>query len=108
MLTTPPEVRHVLAVRPDALTAHARIFVEEIARWQKSLAKTLGIEQSETGSVTFVQRFSAMLQSFVHLHVVALDGVFTRETKGGPSVFTRGPRRRRATSRRSRRVWRSG
>jgi hypothetical protein len=40
--------------------------------------------------VTFVQRFSATLQSFVHLHVVAIDGVFTRETKGGPAVFHEG------------------
>ena len=65
MLTTPPEVRHVLAVRPEALTAHARIFVEEIGRWQKEQARARGLDGGETGAVTFVQRFSATLQSFV-------------------------------------------
>ena len=33
VLTAPNEVRRVLALRPDALTAQNRIFVEEIARW---------------------------------------------------------------------------
>ncbi|XYI00721.1 transposase [Sorangium sp. So ce1128] len=40
--------------------------------------------------MTFVQRFDSMLGSFVHFHVVALDGVFTR--KDGPEVvFHQGP-----------------
>ena len=57
MLTVPHEVRRVLALRPDALTAQGRIFVEEIARWQKHAARTSG----ETGAVTFVQRFNSIL-----------------------------------------------
>ncbi|XYI02242.1 transposase [Sorangium sp. So ce1128] len=40
--------------------------------------------------MTFVQRFDSTLGSFVHFHVVALDGVFTR--KDGPEVvFHQGP-----------------
>ena len=38
VLTAPHEVRRVLALRPDALTAQGRIFVEEIARWQNSIS----------------------------------------------------------------------
>ena len=57
VLTAPHEVRRVLALRPDALTAQGRIFVEEIARWQKHAARTRG----ETGAVTFVQRFNSIL-----------------------------------------------
>jgi hypothetical protein len=83
-------VRRVLALRPDALTAQGRIFVEEIGRWQKQQAKVQGIEGGETGAVIFVQRFNATLQSFVHLHVVTLEGVFTREAMGGPAVFHEG------------------
>jgi hypothetical protein len=86
----PGYLRHVLAVRPEALTAHARIFVEEIARWQKQRATARGIDDGETGAVIFVQRFNATLQSFVHLHVIAIDGVFTRETRGGPAAFHEG------------------
>lgn len=90
VLTAPHDVRRVLALHPLALTAGARIFVEEIARWQKQQAKGRGIDGGETGAVTFVQRFNATLQSYVHFHVVALDGVFTREAKGGPAVFHEG------------------
>jgi len=36
VLTAPHDVRRVLAQRPDALTAQNRLFVEEIARWQKA------------------------------------------------------------------------
>lgn len=57
VLTAPHEVRSVLGLRPAALTACGRIFVEEIARWQKQTAKARGIEDGETGAVTFVQRF---------------------------------------------------
>jgi hypothetical protein len=35
VLTAPHEVRRGLALRPDALTAQGRIFVEGLARWQK-------------------------------------------------------------------------
>jgi hypothetical protein len=90
VLTAPFEVRRVLSLRPEALTAQGRIFVEEIARWQNPQAKEQGIENGETGAVTFVQRFSATLQSFVHYHVIAPDGVFTRETRDGPAVFHEG------------------
>src|SRR5262249_28108137 len=82
VLTTPGKVRRLLALRPAALTAQNRIFVEEIARWQKEKAKARGLEGSEMGSVTFVQRFNATLGCFVHLHVVALDGVYVREDSG--------------------------
>src|SRR5437773_1711393 len=90
VLTAPHEIRRVLALRPDALTAENRIFAEEIARWQKQKAKALGVDGGETGSVTFVQRFDGALGSFVPLHVVALDGVFARAADG-TAVFHQGP-----------------
>ena len=90
VLTAPYEVRRVLALRPDALTAQNRFFVEEIARWQKQRAAAFGVQGGETGAVTFVQRFDSMLRCFVHLHVVALDGVFTK-AEDGALVFHEGP-----------------
>ena len=67
VLTAPFEVRRVMALRPEALSACNRIFVQEIARCQK---KAGGIPGGETGSVTFVQRFNATLGNFVHFHVL--------------------------------------
>ncbi|WP_437797050.1 hypothetical protein [Sorangium sp. So ce693] len=90
VLTTPFAVRRLLALRPDALTAAGRIFVEELGRWQKQKATERATPGGETGSVTFVQRFDSTLGSFVHFHVVALDGVFTRQD-GPEVVFHEGP-----------------
>ncbi len=86
VLTAPHEVRRVLALRPDALTACSRLFVEEIARWQKQAAKAGG----ETGAVTFVQRFDSLLGSFVHFHVAVPDGVYVRAAEG-TITFEEGP-----------------
>ena len=60
VLTAPYEVRRVMALRPDALTACHRLFVTELARWQKASS---GLAGAETGSVTFVQRFHSALGS---------------------------------------------
>jgi hypothetical protein len=92
VLTAPHEVRRVLALRPDALTAQGRIFVEEIARWQKHAARTSG----EPFAVTFVQRFNSTLGCFVHFHVLVPDGVFTRTEGDGSVVFREGPAPTRA------------
>jgi hypothetical protein len=80
----------VLALRPDALTACGRLFVEEIARWQKQTAKARGTSGGETGAVTFVQRFNSLLGCFVHFHVVVPDGVFSRDGEGA-ATFHEGP-----------------
>ena len=91
VLTAPHEARRVLALRPDALTAQGRIFVEGIARWQKRVASAGG----ETGAVTFVQRFNSTLGCFVHFHVIVPDGVF-RADDAGAVVFREGPAPTRA------------
>ena len=90
VLTAPHEVRRVLALRPAALTALARIFVEEIARWQKQAAKTGGTSGGETGAVTLVQRFNSLLGCFVPFHVVVPGGVFLRDAEGAVT-FREGP-----------------
>jgi hypothetical protein len=89
VLTAPPEVRRVLALRPDALTACGRLFVEEIARWQKQAATSRGNAGGETGAVNFVQRFNSLLGNFVHFHVIVPDGVFVR--RGETVTFHEGP-----------------
>jgi hypothetical protein len=60
------------------------------ARFQKQKTKAGGIDGGETGSVPLVQRFDGTLESFVPLHVLALDGVFTR-AEDGAAVLHEGP-----------------
>ena len=77
VLTAPYEVRRVMALRPDALTACHRLFVTEIARWQKASSALAG---AQTGTVTFVQRFHSALGSGVMLDDPA--GFFCADSGG--------------------------
>ena len=58
VLTAPYVVRRLMALRPDALTACHRIFVTEIARWQK---RSSGLAGAETGCVSFVHYAEHMI-----------------------------------------------
>jgi len=61
-------------------------FTRELSRSLKHRAKRqLGlsnVRQAHTGSVTFVQRFDSALRLNVHLHVLALDGVYVQDERG--------------------------
>ena len=46
VLTVPNEIRRALALRPDALTAQSRIFVQELARWQKQTGRVATLEST--------------------------------------------------------------
>ena len=80
VLSLPFERRGLAATKPDVLTAFGRIFAEEIARATKRLADVAG---SETGAISFPQRFGGSLNLHVHFHTLAIDGVFE---KAGDSV----------------------
>jgi hypothetical protein len=47
VLTVPFEFRLLLAVKPDALSAVGRIFIQEIHRWQRQRAQALGFAQAK-------------------------------------------------------------
>jgi hypothetical protein len=82
VLTLPYELRRLAAFKADALTALARIFVEAVFARYLSRAGCDGIENPQCGSVNFVQRFGS-LNLHVHFHLLALDGVFARDARGG-------------------------
>jgi hypothetical protein len=66
-------------------------FVGELSRSLKKRAKReLGlasVEDAHTGAVCAVQRTDGALRLNVHLHVLALDGVYVRDTESGALVF---------------------
>jgi hypothetical protein len=82
VLTLPYELRRLAAFKADVLTALARIFVEAVFARYRSRAGCDGIENPQCGSVNFVQRFGS-LNLHVHFHLLALDGVFARDARGG-------------------------
>lgn len=81
VLSLPWELRRLAAFDARALAIVVRAFAAAVlARYRRG-----GPGGAEGGAVTFVQRFGGSLNLNVHLHVVAVDGVFTRE--GGEARF---------------------
>jgi hypothetical protein len=85
VLTLPYELRKLVAFKADVLTAVARIFVESVFASYRGRARRDGIEDAQSGSINFVQRFGS-LNLHCHFHPVALDGVFARDAGGQTSV----------------------
>ena len=53
----------------------------------KRRARDYGIEQTQCGAVTFVQRFGSALNCNLHFHAVVLDGVYAPKAGGEPEFF---------------------
>lgn len=81
-MSLPHELRALAAFRADVLTAIARVFAESIFASHRATARGLGVDAAECGAVTFVHRFGGSLNLNVHLHVVVLDGVYSRDREG--------------------------
>ena len=79
VLTLPWEIRLLAAVRPEVLSAMARIFVQCIF---KELKRASSLPAAQCGAVTNIHRAGASLNLNVHLHSKVLDGVFTRDERG--------------------------
>ncbi len=93
----PWQLRRLTAMDADVLTAVVRIFAGEVFRALKFAARAAGIKgRLECGAVTLVQRFGSMSLN-VHLHVIVLDGVFTRSDGADRADFHAGGRPDRAT-----------
>jgi hypothetical protein len=88
VLSLPRELSGLAATKPDVLTALGRIFAEEIARITRRIAN---VADSETGSLSFPQRFGGSLNLHLHFHNVAVDGVFEKQDDGVRLHETRPP-----------------
>ena len=71
------------------LTRTSRVFFEELRWWYREAS---GIARSdalkvEAGAITFVHRGGGSLNSHVHLHVIAADGVWRCATDGSTPIF---------------------
>jgi hypothetical protein len=66
------------------------LFVDELARHLRTVTGTL-TRSAEAGTVSVAQLFGSAVNLHVHWHVLALDGVYTREHPGVPLRFVRAP-----------------
>ena len=77
VLSFPFELSALAATKPDVLRALARIHAEALGAHYRAAAKRAGCTgKTHAGAVTFVHRYGSSLNSHVHFHVAALDGVF--------------------------------
>jgi hypothetical protein len=72
VLSLPFELRRLAAFRPDVVRAFSRLWAAAVFRHLRGGSSGVG----RAGVVDFVQRAGGSLNLNVHLHLVALDGVF--------------------------------
>jgi len=78
VLTFPFELRALLAYNAAAMAASTRLFVDSVLGWYRRRLRDQGITAGRSGAVAVLQRSSADLRLNPHLHVIVLDGVFSR------------------------------
>jgi ribosomal protein S27E len=85
VLSLPFALRYKMAydsrLMSDVLNIFARAVLGHLRRRTRKL---LGLQDSQTGAVTFIQRFGDALNCNVHFHLLALDGTYTRTDNQKP------------------------
>ena len=87
VLSVPYEFRLLLASKPEVLSAVVRSVMRVVLGWYRARGRELGFAGAETGALSFVQRCGGSLNSNTHLHIIAIDGVYTRDKTSGAPRF---------------------
>jgi hypothetical protein len=77
VLTLPYSIRGLVAVRGDVLNAVAKVFVEEVFRWQRVQVHAEG--KFHGAALLAPQLFGGSINLAPHLHAIFLDGVFAED-----------------------------
>src|SRR5437773_8976165 len=70
VLSLPFALRYRLAYDSTMTTAVLQVFIRSLFGFYRRLAHDYGIEQTQCGAVTFVQRFGSAANLHVHFHVL--------------------------------------
>jgi hypothetical protein len=89
VLSTPFEIRLLLARNAQAFGELTRLFAEEALEQYRRRAARLGIVNCEGGALVFQHRFGGSLNLNTHLHAVVVDGVFEKEVASDGTERTR-------------------
>ena len=77
VLSLPYALRYRLAYDSKLLSEVLRIFIQVVFSSLRCRArKHAGIQKSQCGAVTFVQRFGGSINLNIHLHSLGLDGIY--------------------------------
>jgi hypothetical protein len=83
----PFQLRYLLGYDRELCAAVLSAFVRELSRSYRRRAKQVhglsSIALAQTGAVTVVQRTDSALRLSVHVHTIAIDGVYVRDAADG-------------------------
>src|SRR5262245_18244506 len=100
VLTLPYRLRYRLAWDHALCRAVLGVYARGLLAFYTRTARSHGIHDSQTGTVTVIQRFGSGLQLNVHFHTLVLNGVFS-EARPGPLTFHPAPPPREAPANRA-------
>lgn len=85
VLSTPFALRYKMAYDARLMSEVLNVFVRAVLGHLRRRARNfMGLRDSQSGAVTFIQRFGGALNCNVHFHMLALDGVYTRAGNQSP------------------------
>jgi hypothetical protein len=90
VLTLPYRLRYRLAWDHALCRAVLGVYARALLAFYMRSARSHGIHDGQTGTVTVIQRFGSGLQLNLHYHTLVLDGVFT-EAQPGRLAFHAAP-----------------
>jgi len=76
VLSFPYKLRFHLARDPRFLSTMLGAYLKSVFAWQRHRGRKAGIDDGQTGAITFVQKFGAALNANVHFHSVTPSGLF--------------------------------
>ncbi len=106
VLSLPYKLRIHLARDPRFLSAMLGGYLKCVFAWQRHRGRVAGIDEGQTGAVTFVQRFGSALNLNVHFHSLTPDGLFVPNASGTLSFTPLAPPSNEDIARLGRRVFR--
>jgi len=83
VLTFPFALRFWLATNNKLLSKINKMATSEIGKFYANKAKDEGIDKPLPGAITFIQRSGSALNANLHLHILALDGVYSTPAEDG-------------------------
>jgi hypothetical protein len=82
VLTLPYRLRYALAWDHRLCRAVLRVFIRALLSFESRRAGRRGIRGGAGGAVTAIQRFGSALNTNVHFHTLAVQGVFIEDAEG--------------------------
>jgi hypothetical protein len=106
VLSLPYKLRPYLARDPPFLSAMLGGYLQSYFAWQRHRGRVAGINDGQTGAITFVQKFGGALNCNVHFHSITPDGLYVPTAAGDLSFVPLEPPSGQDVARLGRRVFR--